>query len=95
MSNKQTQLAGWMTWTDSDGNAMAGPESVYRLYVQSVTDTMEISQLQTIQDAMEKLGENIPHQTGIALQVISETILQKRQDAYFETLERLMMQAGV
>ena len=95
MSITESQISGWITWTDSDGNCMAGPESVYRLYVQSVMDTMEISQLQTIQDALEKLGENIPHQTGIALQVISETILQKRQDAYFETLERLMMQAGV
>ena len=95
MSITQSQLTGWMTWTDAEGVSMAGPESVYRLFVQSVTDTMEISQLQTIQDALEKLGENIPHQTGIALQVISETMLQKRQDAYFETLERLMVQVGV
>jgi len=43
MKHTQSQLAGWMTWTDSDGNAMAGPESVWKLYVQDVMDTMEIS----------------------------------------------------
>ena len=85
MSNKQTQLAGWMTWTDSDGNAMAGPESVWKLYVQSVMDTMEISQLQTIQDAMSKLQ---------TLSIIQETILQKRQE-YMSELQGMIMQAGV
>lgn len=93
MSNKQTQLVGWMTWTDSDGNAMAGPESVWKLYVQSVMDTMEISQLQTIQDAMSKL-QTLSYQDEQTLSIIQETILQKRQE-YMSELQGLMMQAGV
>ncbi len=90
MSNKQTQLAGWMTWTDSDGNAMAGPESVWKLYVQSVMDTMEISQLQTIQDAMSKL-QTLSSQDEQTLSIIQETILQKRQELYNETLDKLFL----
>lgn len=90
MSNKQTQLAGWMTWTDSDGNAMAGPESVWKLYVQSVMDTMEISQLQTIQDAMSKL-QTLSFQDEQTLSIIQETILQKRQELYNETLDKLFL----
>jgi hypothetical protein len=93
MKTTQTQLAGWMTWTDSDGNAMAGPESVWKLYVQSVMDTMEISQLQTIQDAMSKL-QTLSSQDEQTLSIIQETILQKRQE-YMSELQGLMMQAGV
>lgn len=94
MSTTQSQISGWITWTDTDGNAMAGTESVYRLYLQSVTDTMDLSHLYKIQDAMEKLGDKIPYLTSIEFSVISETILQKRQQ-YLSTLQDLMMQAGV
>lgn len=93
MSNKQTQLAGWMTWTDSDGNAMSGPESVWKLYVQSVMDTMTISQLQTIQDAMSKL-QTLSYLDEQTLSIIQETILQKRQE-YMSELQGMIMQAGV
>ena len=90
MSTTQSQISGWITWTDTDGNAMAGTESVYRLYLQSVTDTMDLSHLYKIQDAMEKLGDKIPYLTSIEFSVISETILQKRQQ-YLSTLQDLMM----
>jgi len=90
MEHTQSQLAGWMTWTDTDGTAMAGPESVYRLYLKNVTDTMELSHLYKIQDAMEKLGDKIPYLTSIEFDVIQETILQKRQELYNETLDKLL-----
>jgi hypothetical protein len=91
MSNKQTQLAGWMTWTDSDGNAMAGPESVWKLYVQSVMDTMEISQLQTMRDALWNNWMNMSYLDEQTLSIIQETILQKRQELYNETLDKLFL----
>jgi len=94
MSNKQTQLAGWMTWTDSDGNAMAGPESVWKLYVQSVMDTMEISQLQTMRDALWNNWTNLSYLDEQTLSIIQETILQKRQE-YMSELQGMIMQAGV
>jgi hypothetical protein len=91
MSNKQTQLAGWMTWTDSDGNAMAGPESVWKLYVQSVMDTMTISQLQTMRDALWNNWTNLSYLDEQTLSIIQETILQKRQELYNETLNKLYL----
>jgi L-2-hydroxyglutarate oxidase LhgO len=94
MSNKQTQLAGWMTWTDSDGNAMAGPESVWKLYVQSVMDTMEISQLQTMRDALWNNWKNMSYLDEQTLSIIQETILQKRQE-YMSELQGMIMQTGV
>jgi hypothetical protein len=94
MSNKQTQLAGWMTWTDSDGNAMAGPESVWKLYVQSVMDTMTISQLQTMRDALWNNWMNLSYLDEQTLSIIQETILQKRQE-YMSELQGMIMQAGV
>lgn len=94
MSNKQTQLAGWMTWTDSDGNAMAGPESVWKLYVQSVMDTMTISQLQTMRDALWNNWTNLSYLDEQTLSIIQETILQKRQE-YMSELQGMIMQAGV
>ena len=94
MTNKQTQLAGWMTWTDSDGNAMAGPESVWKLYVQSVMDTMEISQLQTMRDALWNNWKNMSYLDEQTLSIIQETILQKRQE-YMSELQGMIMQTGV
>ena len=91
MSNKQTQLAGWMTWTDSDGNAMAGPESVWKLYVQSVMDTMEISQLQTMRDALWNNWTNLSYLDEQTLSIIQETMIQKRQELYNETLDKLYL----
>jgi hypothetical protein len=91
MKTTQTQLAGWMTWTDSDGNAMAGPESVWKLYVQSVMDTMEISQLQTMRDALWNNWTNLSYLDEQTLSIIQETMIQKRQELYNETLDKLYL----
>jgi len=90
MKHTQSQLAGWMTWTDSDGNAMAGPESVWKLYVQSVMDTMTISQLQTMRDALWNNWTNLSYLDEQTLSIIQETMLQKRQELYNETLDKLL-----
>jgi len=90
MKHTQSQLAGWMTWTDSDGNAMAGPESVWKLYVQSVMDTMTISQLQTMRDALWNNWTNLSYLDEQTLFIIQETMLQKRQELYNETLDKLL-----
>jgi hypothetical protein len=90
MEHTQSQLAGWMTWTDSDGNAMAGPESVWKLYVQSIMDTMEISQLQTMRDALWNNWMNMSYLDEQTLSIIQETMLQKRQELYNDTLDKLL-----
>jgi len=90
MEHTQSQLAGWMTWTDTDGTAMAGPESVWKLYVQDVMDTMEISQLQTMRDALWNNWMNMSYLDEQTLSIIQETILQKRQELYNETLDKLL-----
>ena len=94
MKTTESQISGWMTWTDAEGVIMAGPESVYRLYIQSVTDTMDLSHLYKIQDAMEKLGDKIPYLTSIEFSVISETIIQKRQE-WMTHHQNLMTKAGM
>lgn len=73
---------------------MSGTESVYRLYFQSMTDSMKISQLQIMQNAMEKMSDHLTYHEQITLQIISETLLQKRQQ-YLSELQGMMMQAGV
>jgi len=90
MEHTQSQLAGWMTWTDSDGNAMTGPESVWKLYVQDVMDTMEISQLQTMRDALWNNWMNMSYLDEQTLSIIQETMLQKRQELYNETVTKLL-----
>ena len=90
MEHTQSQLTGWMTWTDSDGNAMTGPESVWKLYVQDVMDTMEISQLQTMRDALWNNWMNMSYLDEQTLSIIQETMLQKRQELYNETVDKLL-----
>ena len=90
MEHTQSQLAGWMTWTDANGNAMAGPESVWKLYVQDIMDTMEISQLQTMRDALWNNWMNMSYLDEQTPSIIQETMLQKRQELYNETVDKLL-----
>lgn len=95
MSITESQISGWMIyWTNEEGVSMSGTESVYRLYFQSMTDSMKISQLQIMQNAMEKMSDHLTYHEQITLQIISETLLQKRQQ-YLSELQGMMMQAGV